>query len=107
MKDKKVVVIGAGNVGMDVASQAYNCGAESVIAVDIQKPAAFGKEMEMAQSKARRSSGRSLLKNTEKGKKIYFKDGTSLEADVVVISIGDVPIRISCRRCASKRKGLD
>jgi glutamate synthase domain-containing protein 3 len=51
LKGKKVVVIGAGNVGMDVASDAYNFGAESVIAVDIQKPAAFGKEMESATSK--------------------------------------------------------
>ncbi len=51
LKGKKVVIIGAGNVGMDVASQAYNCGAESVIAVDIQKPAAFGKEMETAVAK--------------------------------------------------------
>ena len=51
LKGKKVVVIGAGNVGMDVASEAYNHGAESVVAVDIQKPAAFGAEMEIAKAK--------------------------------------------------------
>jgi NADPH-dependent glutamate synthase beta subunit-like oxidoreductase len=51
LNNKKVVIIGAGNVGMDVASQAYNCGAQSVIAVDIQKPAASGKEMETALAK--------------------------------------------------------
>ncbi len=93
LKGKKVVVIGAGNVGMDVASQAYDCGAESVIAVDIQKPAAFGKEMELARAK-----GTQILypKFTEKydrdTKKIYFTDGTSMDADLVVISIGEVPI---------------
>ena len=39
-------LVGGSNVGMDVASEAYSNGAESVVAVDIQKPAAFGKEME-------------------------------------------------------------
>jgi NADPH-dependent glutamate synthase beta subunit-like oxidoreductase/glutamate synthase domain-containing protein 3/ferredoxin len=93
LKGMKVVIIGAGNVGMDAASQAYNCGAESVIAVDIQKPAAFGKEMETAVAK-----GTQILwprftdRYDNKEKKIYFKDGTSLDADFVIISIGDVPI---------------
>ena len=42
--DKKVVIIGAGNVGCDVAAECYRLGAEEVILVDIQKPLAFGKE---------------------------------------------------------------
>ncbi len=91
--NKKVVIIGAGNVGMDVASQAFNCGALSVTAVDIQKPAAFGKEMETAVSK-----GTEILwpKFTEKydneEKKLYFKDGSYIEADIVIMSVGDVPV---------------
>ncbi|MBW1645327.1 MAG: FAD-dependent oxidoreductase [Deltaproteobacteria bacterium] len=44
LEGKKVVVIGAGNVGMDIAVESYNQGAASVIAVDIQQPASFGKE---------------------------------------------------------------
>jgi len=90
---KKVVVIGAGNVGMDIACQAYDHGAESVIAVDVQKPASFGKEQEMAKEK-----GTQILfpKVTEKydarAKKLYFKDGTSLDADMVIISIGEKPV---------------
>jgi NADPH-dependent glutamate synthase beta subunit-like oxidoreductase/glutamate synthase domain-containing protein 3/ferredoxin len=93
LKNKRVVVIGAGNVGMDVASQAFNCGAKSVIAVDIQKPAAFGKEMDMASEK-----GTEILwpKVTErydkKAKKIHFKDGTALDADLVVMSVGEIPV---------------
>ena len=93
LKNKKVVVIGAGNVGMDVASQAFSCGAASVIAVDVQKPAAFGKEMEMAKEK-----GTEILwpkfteKYDKKAKKIYFKDNTSLDADVVIMSVGEVPM---------------
>ncbi len=93
LKGKKVVVIGAGNVGMDIACQAYDHGAESVIAVDVQKPASFGKEQEMAKER-----GTQILfpKVTEKydakAKKIYFKDGTSLDADMVIISIGEKPV---------------
>src|SRR5208283_1058382 len=84
LKGKKIVVIGAGNVGMDVASEAYNCGAESVIAVDIQKPAAFGKEMEMAVAKGTQILWPRITERYAKDeKKIYFKDGTSLDADLV------------------------
>ncbi len=90
--DKKVVIIGAGNVGMDAALQAYNCGAESVIAVDIQKPAAFGKEIEMAMVKGTQVQWPKITQRYDKAKKkIYFKDGTSLDADFVIMSIGDVP----------------
>jgi len=93
LKDKKIVIIGAGNVGMDVASQAYNCGAESVIAVDIQKPAAFGKEMETAVAKGTQIVWPKFTEKYERAeKRLYFKDGTSLEADLVVMSVGDVPI---------------
>ncbi len=93
LKGRKVVVIGAGNVGMDAASEAYNYGADCVIAVDIQKPAAFGKEMETAIAK-----GTQILwpkftdRYSNEEKKLYFKDGSSLEADLVVISVGDTPI---------------
>lgn len=89
---KKVVIIGAGNVGMDIACQAYDCGAASVIAVDIQPPASFGKEQQAAEAR-----GTQILypKITERydaaNRTIYFKDGTSLEADTVIISIGEVP----------------
>lgn len=93
LKGKNVVVIGAGNVGMDVASEAYLYEADSVVAVDIQKPAAFGKELELATAK-----GTKILwpKFTERydheEKKIYFKDGSFLDADYVVVSIGDMPL---------------
>lgn len=93
LKGKKVVVIGAGNVGMDVASEAYNLGAESVIAVDIQRPAAFGKELEHATAKGTKVLWpRFTEKYADDEKKLYFKDGSSLDADVVIMSIGDVPL---------------
>jgi NADPH-dependent glutamate synthase beta subunit-like oxidoreductase/glutamate synthase domain-containing protein 3/ferredoxin len=93
LKGKNVIVIGAGNVGMDIACQAWDLNAASVTCVDVQRPAAFGKEMELAASK-----GTKVLfpKITERydaaAKKIYFKDGTSLDADTVIISIGERPV---------------
>ncbi len=93
LNSKRVVIIGAGNVGMDVASQAFNCGAESVIAVDIQKPAAFGKEMEMAKSKGTEIIWPKFTERYDKEeKKIYFTDGSYFDADIVVIAIGETPI---------------
>jgi NADPH-dependent glutamate synthase beta subunit-like oxidoreductase/glutamate synthase domain-containing protein 3/NAD-dependent dihydropyrimidine dehydrogenase PreA subunit len=93
VKGRKVVVIGAGNVGMDIACQAYDHGAESVIAVDVQKPAAFGKEMELASSKGTHVLYPKLTEKYDaKAKKIFFKDGTSLDADLVIVSIGDKPV---------------
>ncbi|MBI5442689.1 MAG: FAD-dependent oxidoreductase [Deltaproteobacteria bacterium] len=87
-----VVVIGAGNVGMDICVEAFNHGAATVTAVDIQKPLSFGKEQKMA-----RARGTEILypKITERydheAKTIHFKDGTSLPADAVFISIGESP----------------
>lgn len=87
---KKVVIIGAGNAAMDVVIGAYKCGAESVTAIDIQKPAAFAKEIAHA-----KSLGAKILypcfteKVSDEG--VYLKDGTLLEADSVIISIGDRP----------------
>ncbi len=89
---KNVVVIGAGNVGMDICVEAYNCGAAKATAVDIQKPASFGKEQQMAKAR-----GTEILfpKFTDRydpeARTIYFKDGSSLPADAVIISIGETP----------------
>lgn len=93
LKGKKIVVIGAGNVGMDIACQAWDHGAESVTCVDIQKPAAFGKEMEMASSKGTQVLFPKLTRQYDAGaRKIHFEDGGSLDADMVIISIGEKPV---------------
>lgn len=92
LKGKRVVIIGAGNVGMDVASEAFNMGASTVTAVDIQKPAAFGKEMEIAKAKGTEIIWPKVTERYDRAKsKLYFKDGSSLDADVVIMSIGDIP----------------
>ncbi len=87
---EKVVVIGAGNASMDVVIGAYNLGAKEVTAIDIQKPAAFDKEIEHIEK-----LGAKILwpcfteKISEKG--VHLKDGRLLEADTVIISVGDRP----------------
>ncbi len=92
LKGKRVVVIGAGNVGMDVCSEAINYGAESVTAIDIQKPAAFGKEMEIAIAKGAKILWPRFTDRYERDEgRLYFKDGSFVEADFVVIAVGDVP----------------
>lgn len=92
LKGKKVVVIGAGNVGMDVCSEAYNHGAESVTAIDIQKPAAFGAEMDIAKAKGTQIVWPRFTDHYDADKKkLIFKDNTEMDADVVIMSIGDTP----------------
>ncbi|MCX8110854.1 MAG: FAD-dependent oxidoreductase [Syntrophorhabdaceae bacterium] len=93
LKGKKVVVIGAGNVGMDVASEAFLSGAESVTAIDIQRPAAFGKELDIAKKKGTQIIWPKTVERYEpEDKRIYFTDGTSLDTDYVVMAIGDMPL---------------
>ena len=89
---KKVVVIGAGNAAMDVITEVYKQdGIESVTAIDIQEPSAFEKEI-----KAAEKLGAKIMypcftqKITDKG--VLLKDGRFLEADSVIISVGDRPI---------------
>ena len=88
---KHVVVIGAGNSGMDTCRGAYEMGAETVVAVDVQKPAAFADEIEYVES-----LGGKLVwpfftsKITKEG--IYGNDGTFIPADQVIVSIGEEPV---------------
>ncbi len=87
---EKVVVIGAGNAAMDVCLGAYAMGAKKVTAIDIQRPAAFKHEIDHV-----KALGGEILwpvfthKVDEKG--LHTKDGRLLEADTVIIAIGERP----------------
>ncbi len=86
----QVVVIGAGNVGCDVACEAYRLGATQVTLVDIQKPLAFGKEKEAAEALGARFRWPVITKEvTAAG--LLTADGELIEAQTIFISIGDVP----------------
>lgn len=87
---KEVVVIGAGNVGCDVACEAYRLGADKVTLVDIQKPLAFGKEKEAAEALGAAFKWPVVTKEvTTEG--LITVDGELIPAQTVFISIGDVP----------------
>lgn len=87
---KQVVVIGAGNVGCDVACEAYRLGAESVTLVDIQKPLAFGKEKDAAQALGAEFRWPVFTKEvTAQG--LVTSEGELIPAETVIVSIGDVP----------------
>jgi len=87
---KRVVVIGAGNVGCDVACEAYRLGAEQVTLVDIQKPLAFGKEKEAAEALGATFRWPVITREvTDEG--LFTREGGLIEADTVIISIGDIP----------------
>ena len=87
---KRVVIIGAGNVGCDVASEAGRLGAEDILLIDVQEPASFGKEREEAEKYGARFRWPCFSKEvTEEG--LVLQDGEVLPADTVIISIGDMP----------------
>ncbi|MCP4022398.1 MAG: FAD-dependent oxidoreductase, partial [Desulfobacteraceae bacterium] len=87
---KKIVIIGAGNVGCDVATEAHRLGAKIITLIDIQKPLAFGKEKEDAEAVGAIFKWPCFTeKITKKG--VLLQDGELLEADNVIISIGDIP----------------
>ena len=87
---RRVVVIGAGNVGCDVACEAYRLGADMVTLVDIQKPLAFGKEKAAAERLGATFKWPVVTREvTAEG--LVTSEGEVIPADTVVISIGDVP----------------
>ncbi|KIH76049.1 glutamate synthase (NADPH) GltB3 subunit [Geoalkalibacter ferrihydriticus] len=87
---ERVVVLGAGNAGMDTCLGAYAMGAKKVTSVDIQRPAAYQKEIDHV-----KALGGEIIwpfftdRVDEKG--VHGKDGTLLEADTVIIAIGERP----------------
>ena len=86
-----VVIIGAGNAAMDVVIGAYKTAAKNVTAIDIQKPLAFDKEIEHAKSLGAKILYPCFTESVDE-KGVHLKDGTTLKADTVIISIGDRPI---------------
>ncbi len=87
---KRVVIIGAGNVGCDVATEAHRLGAQEITLIDVQRPAAFGKEKEDAESCGAKFRWPLFTKEiTAKGVKL--ENGELMQASTVVVAIGDVP----------------
>lgn len=87
---RSVVVIGAGNVGMDVCFTAWKFGAKSVTAVDIQKPAATSRELTSSYNQGTQIIWPRVIREY-KNRTLFLEDGDSLPADLVFVSVGEVP----------------
>lgn len=87
---KKVVIIGAGNVGCDVATECGRLGAESITLIDIQEPASFGKERKEAEAYGAKFKWPCFTQEVTK-EGVLLKSGELIEADTVFLSIGDTP----------------
>ncbi len=86
----RIVVIGAGNVGCDVATEAHRLGAKELTLIDVQRPAAFGKEREEAEAVGAVFRWPCFTREiTKEG--VVLDSGEILPADTVVVSIGDMP----------------
>ena len=85
-----VVIIGAGNVGCDAATEAHRLGARSITLLDVQEPASFGRERAAAEAIGAHFKWpvftEEITDNT-----VRLKNGEQIRADSVIVSIGDVP----------------
>ena len=87
---KRVVIIGAGNVGCDAATEAHRLGAKEITLVDIQEPLSFGKEREAAEAVGAAFRWPCFSKSVTK-KGLELTTGEIIPADTVIISVGDMP----------------
>ncbi|MCK8602592.1 FAD-dependent oxidoreductase [Desulfoferrobacter suflitae] len=87
---KKVVIIGAGNVGCDAATEAHRLGAEEITLIDIQEPLSFGKEREEAEAAGAKFRWPCFSKAVvDEG--LELTTGEVIPADTLIISVGDLP----------------
>ena len=87
---KRVLIIGAGNVGCDAAAEAHRYGAEEILLVDIQEPLSFGKERKEAEAIGAKFRWPCFSKAvTDEG--LELTTGEVIPADTIIISVGDVP----------------
>jgi len=87
---KRVIVIGCGNSGMDAAVGAYQMGAEQVVCIDVQRPAAYQKEIEHVQELGGELVWPIFTKEiTSDG--IITQSGELIKGDMVIITIGESP----------------
>jgi NADPH-dependent glutamate synthase beta subunit-like oxidoreductase/NAD-dependent dihydropyrimidine dehydrogenase PreA subunit len=85
-----VVIVGAGNVGCDAATEAHRLGAQSITLIDIQEPASFGKERQAAEA-AGAVFRWPVAAQAIEARGVRLADGELIAADTVIVSIGDAP----------------
>ena len=87
---KRVVIIGAGNVGCDAATEAHRLGAKDITLVDIQEPLSFGKERKEAEAVGAKFKWPCFSQEvTNAG--LVLTTGELIPADTIIVSVGDMP----------------
>ncbi|MBW2330732.1 MAG: FAD-dependent oxidoreductase [Deltaproteobacteria bacterium] len=87
---RRVVIIGAGNVGCDVATEAHRMGAEEVTLIHYRRPPASGEEKEAAKAIGAKFCWPCFTKAvTEEG--VELTTGEVIPADTVIIATGHQP----------------
>jgi NADPH-dependent glutamate synthase beta subunit-like oxidoreductase/glutamate synthase domain-containing protein 3/Pyruvate/2-oxoacid:ferredoxin oxidoreductase delta subunit len=88
---ERVVIIGAGNVGCDVAVESARLGARDIVLLDVQQPASFGRERQEAERVGARFRWPvRVVAVTEEG--VRLDTGEEIPADTVFVSVGDAPV---------------
>ena len=87
---RRVVIIGAGNVGCDAATEAKRLGAEEITLIDIQEPASFGKERREAEE-AGAVFRWPVFTQEVREDGVLLTSGELIPADTVIVSVGDQP----------------
>ena len=88
---KKVLIIGAGNSGMDAAEDAYALGAEEVTLVNRGIPKAHPREIARIKALGAKIVHPFYTKKiTPEG--VYAEDGRFIEADQVIVCTGEAPV---------------
>ncbi|MFW6180714.1 MAG: FAD-dependent oxidoreductase, partial [Spirochaetota bacterium] len=90
LEGKKVVIIGAGNVAMDAACECHRLGAASVTALDVQRPAAAGAELERAMALGTRVLFPRFVHRYQDNQ-LFLMNGERLQADLLIESVGETP----------------
>jgi putative selenate reductase len=91
LSGQQVVVVGAGDVGMDVCCAAWKLGARSVTAVDVREPASSGAERAAALALGTRVLWPLSAREYRDGLLSFTDDRQPLPADTVVVAVGEVP----------------
>jgi len=90
---------------MDVCTVAWQHGATSTTAVDIREPASSSRERAGAMALGTQVLWPRVVRSFEGGK-VIFESGESIPADVVIVSIGEVPESDWIPEIIARTKGL-
>jgi putative selenate reductase len=87
----RVVVIGAGDVGMDACGAAWNAGARKVTAIDVREPASSGRERAAALAQGTRILWPLFVREYRGGMLSFEKGEPAVPAEFVVVAVGEIP----------------